>query len=89
MELPVTYEGVRLDAGYRIDLLMDNCAIVELKAVETVLPVHEAQLLSYLRLSGKQLGLLLNFHLGRLKDRIKRLVNDFDSSSFAPSAFLR
>ena len=75
--LPVTYDGVRVDLGYRLDLLVENEVVVELKAIETVLPVHKAQLLSYLRLGGKRLGLLINFHVDRLKDGITRLLNKF------------
>ena len=73
--LPVVYDGVRLDAGYRIDLLVDDRVIVELKAVECLLPIHRAQLLSYLKLSGCKVGLLINFNVLRLKDGIKRIVN--------------
>ncbi|MGB9105011.1 MAG: GxxExxY protein [Terriglobales bacterium] len=75
--LPVTYEGVRLEVGYRLDLLVEDCVIVELKAVESLLPVHEAQLLSHLKVSGLHLGLLINFKVPHLKDGIKRLVNNF------------
>jgi GxxExxY protein len=75
--LPVVFDGVELELGYRIDLLVGNEVLVELKAVEAVLPVHRAQLLSYLRLSGKPVGLLLNFHVERLKDGIIRIVNHF------------
>jgi GxxExxY protein len=73
--LPVVYEGEKLDLGYRIDLLVENLVIVEIKSVEAIHPVHEAQLLSYLRLSGKNVGLLINFHVARLKDGIKRMVD--------------
>jgi GxxExxY protein len=73
--LPVIYEGERLDLGYRIDLLVESLVIVEIKCVEAIHPVHEAQLLSYLRLSGKNVGLLINFHVARLKDGIKRMVD--------------
>jgi GxxExxY protein len=62
IKLPIVYDGIRLDAGYRIDLLVEDSVIVELKAVEHVLPVHEAQLLSYLRMSNLKLGLLINFN---------------------------
>ncbi len=75
VELPVVYGNVRIDVGYRIDLLVEEEVIVELKAVDQVLAIHEAQLLSYLKLSGKQLGLLINFNVTRLKDGIKRMVN--------------
>jgi len=73
--LPVMYERVHIDAGYRIDLLVEDSVIVELKSVEGLLPIHEAQLLSYLRLSQKRLGLLINFNVIRLRDGIKRMVN--------------
>jgi GxxExxY protein len=75
LELPVAYDGVKIDAGYRIDLLIENSVIVELKAVETLLPVHQAQLLSYLKLSKLKLGLLINFNVVHLKNGIKRVVN--------------
>lgn len=70
------YEGVRVDIGYRIDMLVEDTVIGELKAVEKLLPIHEAQLLSYLKMSRKRLGLLLNFNVRRLKDGIKRMIND-------------
>jgi len=75
-ELPVIYEDTQIDCGYRIDLLVNDTIILELKAVEKVLPIHHAQLLSYLRLAEKPLGLLLNFHELHLKDGISRKVND-------------
>ena len=73
--LPVVYDGLRLDLGYRIDLLVEDLVVVELKACDAIHPVHEAQILSYLKLSGKSLGLIINFHTVRLKDGIKRFVN--------------
>ncbi len=76
LALPVMYDGIKLDGGYRIDLLVENAVIVELKAVERILPIHEAQLLSYLKLSGKKLGLLLNFNVVHLKNGIRRMVNN-------------
>lgn len=72
--MPVLFEGVRVDAGYRMDLLVQKKVIVELKATERVEPIHEAQLLTYLRLSGLRIGLLLNFNVLRMRDGIKRLV---------------
>ena len=75
LALPVKYDGVELDAGYRIDLLVEDRVIVELKAVEKTTPLHEAQLLSYLKLSNKKIGLLINFNVVRLKDGIKRMAN--------------
>ena len=76
--LPVVYEGEKLELGYRIDLLVENTVIVEIKSIDGVHPVHEAQLLSYLRLSGKNVGLLINFHVAHLKDGIKRMVDGRD-----------
>jgi GxxExxY protein len=73
--LPVIYDGIKLDAGYRIDLLVEDEIIVELKAIEQLLPIHEAQVLSYLKLSGKKVGLLINFNVKLLKNGIRRLVN--------------
>jgi GxxExxY protein len=74
--LPVTYHGVHLECGYRIDLLVEDQVIVELKAVEKLEPIHEAQLLSYLKLSGSQVGLLINFNVRELRRGIRRLVNN-------------
>ncbi len=73
--LPVVYCGVKLELGYRIDLLAEDLVVVEIKSVEAVSPVHQAQLLSYLKLSGKSLGLLINFNVVHLKDGIRRFVN--------------
>ena len=75
--LPIVYQNIKLDAGYRIDLLIENAVIVELKVVDKLHPVHEAQLLSYLRMSDLRLGLLINFNVKVLKDGIKRVVNKF------------
>jgi GxxExxY protein len=72
--LPVIYEGVKLDAGYRIDLLVDGAVIVEVKSVEALAPIHDAQVLTYLRLSGRRLALLINFNVVLLKQGLKRLV---------------
>ncbi|MFY9904437.1 MAG: GxxExxY protein [Terriglobales bacterium] len=73
--LPVVYDGVKLDLGYRIDLLVEDLVIVELKSVDAISPVHQAQIISYLKLSGRSLGLLINFNVAHLKDGIKRFVN--------------
>ena len=72
--LPIVYKDVRLDCGYRIDIVVENMVIVELKTVEAILPMHEAQLLTYLRLSGKPVGLIFNFNSAVLKQGIRRLV---------------
>jgi GxxExxY protein len=74
VSLPVTYKSIQLDCGYRLDLLIENRLILELKTVERLLPIHEAQLLTYLKLSGLRTGLLLNFNSAVLKDGIRRLV---------------
>lgn len=73
--LPVVYEGRKLEVGYRIDLLVEHRVIVEIKSVETIHPIHEAQLLSYMRLSGIRVGLLINFNVLHLRDGIKRMVD--------------
>jgi GxxExxY protein len=73
--LPVVYDGIRLDVGYRIDILVEDAVIVEIKACDAITAVHQAQLMSYLKLSGKTLGLLINFHVAHLKNGIKRIVN--------------
>src|SRR5580698_4482206 len=73
--LPVVYCGVKLELGYRMDLLAEDLVVVEIKSVETISPIHQAQLLSYLKLSGKSIGLLINFNVVHLKDGIKRFVN--------------
>lgn len=77
VELPVQYKGVKLDCGYRIDILVEDLVIVELKAVEKLLAVHEAQLLTYLRLYNRSVGLLINFNVSLLKNGLKRLVHNF------------
>lgn len=74
--IPVTYEGRRLDVGYRADMIVDERILIELKAVTKIIPVHEAQVISNLKLSGYRIGLLINFQTRRLKDGITRFVND-------------
>ena len=76
--LPVIYDGERIDLGYRIDLIVEDVVIVEIKCAEAINPVHQAQLLSYVRLSGRHVGLLINFHVARLRDGIKRMVDGDD-----------
>ena len=75
VELPVVYDGEVIDLGYRIDLLVEDLVIVELKCVDCISPLHQAQLLSYLRLSGRNVGLLINFHVNHLRNGIKRMVD--------------
>lgn len=75
LQLPVFYDGLKLDAGYKIDLLVEDKIIIELKSVESLLPIHEAQLLTYLKLADKKLGLLINFNVNLLKNGIKRIAN--------------
>ncbi|MGB0719189.1 MAG: GxxExxY protein [Bdellovibrionales bacterium] len=72
--LPLIHDSQKIDAGYRLDLIVDDLVIIELKCVQKILPVHEAQLITYLKLSKIRLGLILNFHSKLLKDGIKRLV---------------
>jgi len=74
VDLPVLYKGLRLDCGYKMDLVVERQIILELKCVERILPVHEAQLLTYLKLSGKQVGLLINFNVPLLTQGIVRRV---------------
>lgn len=76
--LPVIYEGTKLELGYRIDLLVEGAVVIEIKCVEAIAPVHQAQLLSYMRLSGRQVGLLINFHVLHLRDGIKRVVDGYN-----------
>lgn len=79
--LPITYRGVELSAAYRMDLLVGCKVVVDLKVVERILPVHEAQLLTHLRLTGCTVGLLINFNVARLIEGIKRMVNKFPDSA--------
>lgn len=72
--LPLEYKGIKLDCGYRMDLIVDNKVVLELKCVEKILPVHEAQMLTYLKLSNIKVGLIINFYTNVLKNGIKRLV---------------
>ena len=89
-ELPVTYKGMKLDCGYRIDILVEGVLLIEVKAVEKFLPIHEAQVLTYLKLGNWQVGLLMNFNVEVLRLGLKRLVNNYEpDSSSAPSAPLR
>jgi len=73
--VPLIYKSVKLDVGYRLDLLVEELVVIEIKAVDALIPIHQAQLLSHLKLSGKKLGLLINFHVVHLKHGIKRVVN--------------
>ena len=78
VEIPVVYQEVRLDIGFRADLIVEDKVIIELKAVESTAPVHKKQLLTYLRLTGKRLGLLINFNVVLIKDGITRIVNHLE-----------
>jgi GxxExxY protein len=73
--IPIRYQALTVDNGYRVDLLIDNQVVIELKAVEAILPVHRSQLLSYLRLGDFKLGYLLNFHVAHMRDGIVRMAN--------------
>ncbi len=76
VEQPLIYENLKLDAGYRMDMVVENCVIIENKCVESVLPVHKAQLLTYLRLRDFRLGFLINWNVNLIKDGIHRMVNN-------------
>ena len=78
VELPLVYKNVALDCGYRIDILVAERVVIELKAVDTLTPLHEAQLLTYLKLGGWQVGLLINFNVPILRDGVRRLVHNFE-----------
>jgi len=84
--LPVIYKTVRLDCGCRLDIVVESAIIVEIKAVERLNSIHEAQLLSYLRLYGCKLGLLVNFHVPMLKNGIRRVVNEFPDSAISANS---
>ncbi|MDP2241818.1 MAG: GxxExxY protein [Burkholderiales bacterium] len=75
--MPLKYDGIELDIGYRLDIFVGDRVIVEIKAAEKLLPIHTAQLLTYLRLSKRRLGFLLNFNVAHMKDGLKRVVNGF------------
>ena len=74
VSLPVIYDGLTLEEGLRLDMLVEDALVLELKAIEEILPVHLAQVLTYLKLSGRRLGLLINFNVARIKDGIKRII---------------
>lgn len=76
--LPIIYDGQQIDVGYRIDTLVEDCIIIENKAVSQLLPIHEAQLLTYLKLRGLRLGFLLNWNVRLMKNGIKRMVNQLE-----------
>jgi GxxExxY protein len=85
--LPLSYRGRALDCSYRLDFVVERCLVLEIKAVEALAPIHQEQLLSYLRMGGYKVGLLINFHTTLLKGGLKRVVNEFpDLPSSADSA---
>jgi len=86
MWLPVVYDGTEIEGGYKIDLLVEEIVVVELKVVEQILPIHKAQLLSYLKLSNKNVGLLINFNVVHLRDGIRRIVNHYLPSATPASS---
>ena len=81
--IPVVYEGIRIEAGFRADLIVEDKVIVEIKSVEALAPVHKKQLLTYLRLADKRLGLLINFHVPLIRDGITRIVNGLEDDFHA------
>jgi GxxExxY protein len=87
VELPVKYKGIKLDCGFRMDMIVEDAIVLELKTVDQLLPIHSAQLLTYLKLSGKKLGLLINFNEPVLKRGLRRLANHApDAAAAEPSA---
>jgi GxxExxY protein len=86
--IPLVYKGVTIDIAFRADLIVDDKVLVELKAVETILPVHKAQLLSYIRETGHQVGLLINFHVLKLVDGVTRKINDRFASAISGTSVL-
>jgi GxxExxY protein len=78
VRLPVVYNGITIDAGYRIDFLVEGCVIVELKSVEKLIALHKAQLITYLKLSGRHVGLLINFNVPHLRQGIQHIVNGYE-----------
>lgn len=84
--LPVIYDGIKIDGGYKIDMLVEGQVLVELKLVEQILDVHKAQLLSYLKLADKRVGLLINFNVVHLRDGIRRMVNNLPISASSASS---
>jgi GxxExxY protein len=85
--LPVFYKGTQLDCGYRLDFLVADTVVVEVKAIDALLPIHQAQLLSYLKLGGWKLGLLINFHVPMLREGIKRVVFGLEEQSDSAKTF--
>ncbi len=85
LAIPVVYENVRIDAGFRADLVVEEKVIVEIKSVEVLLPVHKKQLLTYLRLADMRLGLPINFHVALIEDGITRIVNRLEEDDHAKS----
>ncbi|MEO7318745.1 MAG: GxxExxY protein [Chthoniobacteraceae bacterium] len=85
--VPVVYKGITLECGFRIDVLVEDEIVLELKSVEALLPIHDAQLINYLRLSDKRIGFLINFNVPRLKDGLRRRVNKLDEDPRRPSDF--
>jgi len=84
VHLPCTYKGIQLDCGYRMDLVVEDSIIVEIKAIDELLPIHSAQLITYLKSSGKPVGLLINFNVPVLKKGLKRFVNRYTGPAIAP-----
>jgi GxxExxY protein len=84
--IPIVYDKLRIDTGFRADLIVEDKVIVEIKSVEILAPVHKKQLLTYLRLADKRLGLLINFHVALIKDGITRIVNGLEDDSHRQAA---
>jgi GxxExxY protein len=89
LPLPVNYDGERMDLGFRIDILVENTVVIEIKAVDAIHPVHLAQVITYLKLSGKNVGLLINFNVVHLRDGIRRMVQGKPPSVSSVSSVVR
>ncbi len=85
VHMPLTYKGIKLDCGHKLDLLVEDSVVVELKSIEDVTPLHQAQLLTYLKSSNKKVGLLINFNVQLLKKGLKRVVNRYDGPVLTPN----
>jgi GxxExxY protein len=74
VHVPIQYREIRIDAGLRLDMILNDCVVIELKAIESLIPLHKAQLITYLKLTGHRLGLLINFNVSMIKDGIQRII---------------
>ena len=85
VHMPLTYKGIKLDCGHKLDLVVEDSVVVELKSIDDLAPIHHAQLLTYLKTSNKKVGLLINFNVQLLKNGLKRVVNRYEGSALTPN----